>query len=175
MTQQQTEELTLEEQKRLWPLKYDALAFNKNCEQITLEDVTKVCNRILQLKNIMQDTGEVTYNVVHDDLITKWTVNSNTYEIVASKAEDYISLMEEAISKELGSLSNVTCATIRDGEDCNDIECRFKDGQKFAAIEIDKEITTSDTLSKVVMKIVTMHEYQLKRLLEQLGDTHGQN
>ena len=29
-------------------------------------------------------------------------------------------------------------ATVRDGDDVWDLECRFSDGQKYAAVQIDK-------------------------------------
>lgn len=36
-------------------------------------------------------------------------------------------------------MNEVTHCTIRDGGDEWHIECRFKDGQKFAAVLVDKE------------------------------------
>lgn len=34
---------------------------------------------------------------------------------------------------------NPVSATIRESEDCWDIEVRFDDGQKFTAVEVDKD------------------------------------
>ncbi|ANI78994.1 hypothetical protein [Sphingobium sp. EP60837] len=40
---------------------------------------------------------------------------------------------------EVAATCPVQCATVRDGDDEWHIECRFKDGQKFAAIIVDKD------------------------------------
>lgn len=46
--------------------------------------------------------------------------------------------------------SDVSYSTIRDGDDELHIEVRFKDGQKFAAITIDKKLKDSEKLANFI-------------------------
>jgi len=46
-------------------------------------------------------------------------------------------------------------ATIRETEDTLDIECRFEDGQKFAAIQIDKTIDIAEELAQKIIEFIT--------------------
>lgn len=49
-------------------------------------------------------------------------------------------------------------ATIREAENTLDIECRFEDGQKFAAVRIDKIIDNAEELAQKVIEFITKNE-----------------
>ena len=53
-------------------------------------------------------------------------------------------------------MPNVTHATIRDADDELHIECRFVDGQKFAAITIDKAISYHNEIANNVCGFINV-------------------
>ena len=54
----------------------------------------------------------------------------------------------------LNNASNIKYATVRDVDDELHIECRFDDGQKFAAITIDKTISNHDYLAHMICDVI---------------------
>ena len=54
--------------------------------------------------------------------------------------------------------SDVSYSTVRDGDDELHIEVRFKDGEKFAVITIDKKLKDSEKLAKFINNLMNKKE-----------------
>ena len=76
---------------------------------------------------------------------------------VISEAEPISSAAPAEAEQPAASEPTVTYATIRDGDDELHIECRFSDGQKFAAITVDKDFPG---LAQTVANALAAHPAQ---------------
>lgn len=48
----------------------------------------------------------------------------------------------------------VLLATVRDGDAEWHVECRFEDGQKFAAVTVDKEIDQAEAVAERIAHMI---------------------
>lgn len=79
-------------------------------------------------------------------------------EVMANNIQKYITEIEEQkamLKKELSfDFSDVIYSTIRECDDELHIEVRFKDGQKFAAITIDKKLKDAEKLANHINNLI---------------------